>query len=607
MKWLFSKKMMLLLVAVILVGGASYFFIYKGNPTKAADSAKEIVVEVKNGDIRFSVSGTSQFEPKDMQTITSPEAGTIKTMNLSRNKTVKSGDLLFEISSPAQETTLQKAQLALSQLQKDYSDLLTQAQAMTTRAPISGKLTYAPNMDTAFQVNKSTKIATISDIATLTVTLAFTLEDAVQFQTGDTVDLLIDGFMLTKSGTITKIGKNPRADAKGGKLLDVEIKVINDNTLDAGMKVKGNVLLNGRTAESFDLVALQSSKTVTVLANAAGIIETVNFKSGEMVVQGDILSTLTNDTLKDDLANKKTAIDQQNITISELQDKLGTLKVLAPFDGVFSTDFVNQRTNVLSNYPVGAKVASGVQFGGVASLGNMQLAIQVDELDLPNIKDKMKVEVKVDSITGRIFSGEVNQISTVGTTTNGVTFYTVVLSVPNANQLLKYGMTATAEILIQDKKNIVLLPIEALQQRQGKRFVSLKQADGTVKNNHEVKIGIRSKTHIEITEGLKDGDKVVIPLVQRQQNLNQADIDRLRQQFQGDGGGVPGGGGTGAVTPEQMEQLRQQFQRGGQGQGGTGGTGNQRPQGNNAGGNPGGNAGGNVGGNTGGNAGGGAR
>ena len=95
---------------------------------------------------------------------------------------------------------------------------------------------------------------------------------------------------------------------------------------------------------------------------------------------------------------------------------------------------------------------------------------------------------------------------------------------------------------------LFILPPEALQSQKGKRSVSLKKADGTVDNEHEVKIGIRSKTQIEITEGLKEGDKVVLPVVKRQQNLSQDEINRLRQQFQQNGGaggagGFDGGGG----------------------------------------------------------------
>ena len=120
------------------------------------------------------------------------------------------------------------------------------------------------------------------------------------------------------------------------------------------------------------------------------------------------------------------------------------------------------------------------------------------------------------------------------------------LAADNKDNVLKYGMTATGEILIQDKKDAIYIPPEALQSQKGKRVVTLKKADGTVEAEHEVKIGIRSKTQIEITEGLKEGDKVVLPVVKRQQNLSQDEINRLRQQFQQNGGaGGFGGGGAG--------------------------------------------------------------
>jgi HlyD family secretion protein len=544
MKGFIHKKIVIWsIVAIVIVGAGSYYYQKQSKPSLVT-TAKENIIDVKKGNLRSSVSGTSQFEPKKMQTITIPSDGTIKTMNLSRNKAVKNGEVLFELSNPDFNIGMQKAKLVLTQLEKDYEDLNKQLNALTMVAPLSGKLTFANNIDIASQVSKTSKIAVISDLSILNVTLSFLLEDAVQFHAGDPVDMAIDGYMLTKTATIKSISKISHADAAGNKMLDVDLEISNDNTLDAGLLVRGSVNVNGHVSDSQNQAPLQYSKTVTVIANANGNIKALNFKSGDRVEQGDILGTIFNDTLENDISNKQATIDQQKNTIDDFQVKLDSLIVKAPFDGVFSTDFVNQKTDILSNYPIGATVTTGIQLGSVASLDSMQLPVQVDELDLPSIKDKMKADVKIDSLAGRTYQGEVNQVSTVGTTTNGVTFFTVVLSVPNNNNTLRYGMTATAEILIQNKENVLLLPIEALQSSQGKRYVSLKKADGTVELKHEVKIGIRSKTQVEITAGLKEGDKVVTPVLQAQaRNLSQADIQALRQQFQNGAGGAGGGAG----------------------------------------------------------------
>ncbi|MFK7691944.1 efflux RND transporter periplasmic adaptor subunit [Paenibacillus sp. HJGM_3] len=603
MRWLRSKTLIWSLAVLVIGGGSAYYYFAQGDKSSAEEAKKEVVVEAKKSDIRFSVSGTSQLEPKDSQNIIAPTDGTIKTMNLTRNKEVKTGELLFEISNPTLENNLSRAQTTLSQLQRDLSDLNAQMEALTTRAAINGKFTLADKMEVGATLTKNSLIGTISDNSVLLVTIPFALEDAVQFQPGTDVDLSIDGFMLTKPGSIVSIGKDPRGDGKGGKMIDVEISIQNDATMEANMKAKGSVTLNGRKVDSKDSGTLRYSKVVSVLANVPGTINTLNFKTGSYVYTGDIIAKITNDTLKDDIAAKQSAIDLQKISVDDLVERVKALKVTAPFDGVFSTDFVNKKANVLASYVPGSKIAANAQLGAVASMNTMQLPIQVDELDLPNIRAGMKAEVKVDSIPNRAFEGEVSQVSTVGTTTNGVTFYDVVLTVKNAAQL-KYGMTATGEILIQDKKGIITIPNEALQQQQGKRLVSLKKPDGSVVEQ-EIRIGIRSKTEVEVTEGLKEGDKVLIPLPKKTSDMSQQEIDKLRQQFQQGAGGAAGQGG--ALTQEQINQLRQQFQQGGGGAGGGGGNVGGNAGGGNAGG---GNAGGGAqrvnGGGGGGNAGGGA-
>ncbi|MGG1550620.1 efflux RND transporter periplasmic adaptor subunit [Paenibacillus ferrarius] len=561
MKWIRSKWFIGLIVVCVCAGG-TYLYVTQGKKTKKAET-KEVTVEVRKGNIRSSVSGTAQFEPKDTQTITATENANIKAIHLTRNQAVKAGDVLIELTSTQIENDLEDAKLTYEQLQKDLDSLQQQKGLMGVTAPISGKLTYA-NIDLGSTINKSTKIATIGDDSTLTVTLPFYVETASQLHKGDPVDLTVDGFLITKTGTIQAIASTPKTDGKGGKVVDVDITVKNDNSLDAGQNVQGSVVIGGQSVDSTAKAALQYAKVSTVLAGTTGNISTLPFKTGNTVKQGDMLATIVNDTLDDDILTKQKALERQQLAVQAAQDKVDALKITAPFDGVFSTDFVNKRNDILSAFRVGSKVTSGTQFGAVASFAKMQLPVQVDELDLPNIKVGMKAEIKVDSFPGRVFPAEVTQVSSVGTTTNGVTFYDVVLATENKDNVLKIGMTATGEILVQDKKDVLYIPPEALQLQRGKRVVSVKKEDGTVETEHEVKIGIRSATQIEITEGLQAGDKVVVPqAVRRQQNLSQDEINRLRQQFQQNGGGAGGFGGAGGGN----------FQGGAAGPGGAGGAG----------------------------------
>jgi HlyD family secretion protein len=542
------KKVIIITLAALLVcGGGTYAYLKKDTlfGTKQA-VVQQTTYTVKKGNVRTAISGTAQLEPQDQQNIVPPKEGVIKTLNLTRNQTVKKGDLLLEVSDSDLDEKLDAARLTLSGYQSDMQDLQTQAAALKTYATTSGKLILADNVSEGTGVSKTTKLATISSIDTLTVALPFLQEEAAQIKTGDLVQLTIDGYMLTKSGTVSTISQAVRSDAKGNHLLDVTVKVDNDGTLDATQSVKGALTIGGLKIESKASGILQYKTSVNVMAGVSGTIDQMAIKENQMISKGALIATIVSDTIQKDMTNKQNQINQSLKTIKDYEDQLEKLKVFAPFDGVFSTDFVDQKKNVLASYPVGTTILSNVQLGAVANLSTLNLPVKVDELDLPKIKVGQKAEVKVDAITGKVFNGEVTQVSTVGTVTNGVTFYTAVVSLSNVTEL-KYTMTATADILIEDKKDVLVVPVEYVKTRSGKKVVSVKKADGTIEADHEVKIGANSSTLIEITDGLAAGDIIVNQVAAAQKKLSTSESDALRSQYQqgARSGSNTGGGGQG--------------------------------------------------------------
>ncbi|MCL6456958.1 MAG: HlyD family efflux transporter periplasmic adaptor subunit [Gorillibacterium sp.] len=537
-----GKKWIAIVIAVLLLCGGGTYFLLNGSQAKGAAKAESKIVEATTGTIRQSVSGSSQLEPGNVQTVIAPAGGTIKTMNLKRNQDVKKGDLLLEIADPTLEINLQESQEKLTQLKKELLKLQDQAEHMVITAGTSGLLTLSNNVEVGGNVSDLMKIGTVSGSSTMIVTLPFPAEEAVQLVKGEEVDVAIDPFLLTKTGVIRSVSKVLKADESGATVLEVEIAITNDGSLGSGLKATGSISKDGREIVSTGSGTLEFSSETAVQAEAAGTIGELRLKTGDTVTAGAVIATITNDSLADDIADSQAAIERQKLVVTSNEDKVKEMIVKAPFDGVFSTDFVNQRINVLESYPAGAKIEANVQFGSVADLNNMQLAISVDELDLPNIKMGLKAEISVDSIERKVFAAEVTQVSSVGTTTNGVTSYDVVLSLKNETGELKNGMTATAEILIQDKKDITVLPIEALKRQAGKRYVTLQNADGTIDEQHEVETGISSKTFVEIVSGLNVGDKVVVPVTVKKETVGQDDIDAIRAMFESSGG-FPGGGG----------------------------------------------------------------
>lgn len=533
-----KKRWVIVALAAILCGAGTYYYVHnKAQPASAA-TTQQTTMKVTKGAISSTVSGTSQLDAKDKQNIVIPIEGIIKTMNLTQNQAVKKGDVLIELSVPSTETNLKEAQVSLQQLESELAALQNEQNHMSISASMSGKITLASNLDVGSQVNKTTKIGTISDTSQFKVKLPFSLQEAVQLKKGDPVELSVDGYLLSKVGAVDTIGREIKADANGNKVVTVEVLVSNDGTLSAGLKVKGSIGSGDGKIDSSEQAAFEYVRTAAIFPDASGTVKSMKFKDGEAVKQGDLIASLFNDDLQKNIITKQSAIESQKIRVSDAEQKVAQLTIKAPFDGVFSADFANSKNNVLRNYPVGAQINANTTLGAVASLSTMQLAIAVDELDLTTVKVGQKVTVKVDAISGKTFQGEVTSVSNVGITTNGVTTYDAVVAIPNTEQNdLKYAMTSTAEIFIQDKKDILVLPIQVVTTTRGKSTVTLKKADGTVEEQHEIKIGIRSKTQVEVLSGLNIGDEVVMP-VRRATTTNQQ-----QQGLPGGAGGFPGGAG----------------------------------------------------------------
>lgn len=138
----------------------------------------------------------------------------------------------------------------------------------------------------------------------------------------------------------------------------------------------------------------------------------------------------------------------------------------------------------------------------------VNLSVDIDELDILNVKKGQKATVTLDAIDGQEFTGEITKINVNPVTDSGSTKYTVKISV-NKNKDMMNGMSASAEIITGNAKEAILIPVAALQEEGDKKFVYTKEdSDGNLTGKVEVTTGLSDSTNVEIKSGLKKGDKV---------------------------------------------------------------------------------------------------
>lgn len=196
----------------------------------------------------------------------------------------------------------------------------------------------------------------------------------------------------------------------------------------------------------------------------------------------------------------------------------------------------------------------------LASNDTMILSVNVDELDINSVSKEQEAEVTLDAIEDRTFTGTVTKVSNSASGTNGgVAKYTVKISIPK-DEKMKAGMNASATIIVEQKKDVITIPVSAVSEKGGKSFVyTKKDSDGNLSGEQTVTTGLSDGDMVEITEGLSEGDTVYY-----QSAVGTSDTSDEKKQ-KGDLGEFPGNGGE---PPSGEMPSGGQMPSGGPGQGG---------------------------------------
>jgi HlyD family secretion protein len=179
------------------------------------------------------------------------------------------------------------------------------------------------------------------------------------------------------------------------------------------------------------------------------------------------------------------------------------------------------RGTVLSrDVEIGSPVSSILNLGAnatlVMTLGDIEQVFvrgKVDESDIGHVRLGQPARIRVETFKDKVFNGKVTQISPMGVEKDNVTNFEVRVSIDNPGQELKANMTANAEIVLEEHADALIVPEAAITyDAQKNAFVDV-AAPGTKTGRRKVavKLGVGNGTKIQILDGLKQGDKVILP------------------------------------------------------------------------------------------------
>ena len=176
----------------------------------------------------------------------------------------------------------------------------------------------------------------------------------------------------------------------------------------------------------------------------------------QLIPRNDLdTATLTRDTAVSQIRSAEASLVQARAALRQAQVNLSKTIITSPIDGVVIS------RNVEVGQTVAASMSAPTLFVIAADLTKMQLNASIDESDMGRVKSGLPVSFTVDAYPGETFAGAVEDVRLNPTIVNNVVTYAAIISAPNPRLQLMPGMTATLDIEVDRRDNVLRAPAAA--------------------------------------------------------------------------------------------------------------------------------------------------
>jgi HlyD family secretion protein len=210
------------------------------------------------------------------------------------------------------------------------------------------------------------------------------------------------------------------------------------------------------------------------------------------------------------IAEADAKVAQSRASVARAAEDLRNATIRAPINATVLSRDVEVGSPVSSILNLGANATLVMTLGDI---GKVFVRGKVDEADIGRVKVGMPARISVETFKDKKFDGKVTLISPLGVEKDNVTTFMVEVSIDNPGNELKANMTANAEIVLEEHPDSVIVP-EAAITYDAQRNPTVDLVDSgskTGKRKVTIKTGVGNGTKTQVLEGLKAGDRVVLP------------------------------------------------------------------------------------------------
>ena len=520
-----------IIILVIVIGG--YFGYKKLNGNN--QQTRYVLAAVEKGTLITSVSGSGQISSLNQADIKPKASGEVIYIGVKNGQQIKAGTLLLQLDAGDAQKTVRNAEIVLQREQLN----LEKMQGITTdEGSIRGvKEKAEDDIQKAYDDGFNTVANVFLDLPDIMSGLNNILF-AYDFEQNQTnITYYANAIRKYDEQKVSQYEKDVY------EKYNIARKTYEKNFQDyksASRFSEPKVIesLINQTYETIRLVADAIKTTNNLIGFYQDELSRRGFRTQPLVdIHLASLNSYTGKTnsflssllsIKNTILNSKEAIvnigfdiNDQEIQVKEAEDNLSEVKeklidyfVRAPFDGTITGVADIGRGDSVSSSTV---IATLITKQKIAE-------ISLNEIDVAKVKTGQKVTLTFDAIENLTITGEVSEVDTIGTVSQGVVSYDIKIGFDTQDDRIKPGMSVSASIIIDVKQNVLLIPNSAVK-LQGDIYyvetlsgaVSQNQTtaniSGIISNiapsQQQIETGSANDSYTEITSGLKEGDTVV--------------------------------------------------------------------------------------------------
>ncbi len=197
-------------------------------------------------------------------------------------------------------------------------------------------------------------------------------------------------------------------------------------------------------------------------------------------------------------------VEQAKLKVQQAEDNLKKLTLISPADGLVVYRKVWD-SGGMTKLKVGYTPWRSQALIEIPSQNRMKVVGSINEIEISRIKKGELSEIRLDAIKDTVFTGKVSEVATLAhkDRETGKNVFDIEILINEEDPLLKPGMTAHCKIIVDRLKNVLSVPIDAVQLKNGKSIVYKPHGKPLT-----IETGISNGDFVVVKKGLEEGDKI---------------------------------------------------------------------------------------------------